>query len=199
MDLYRQGDFVSQATKDWCTAAAMQIMVNIIEEGRGDTSRAEQRSLYDLGRSLPPFDRGPGIPPQAWAAALGEAGVGPYVVHSEPTRMLALQAAARAIRATGRPAGLVMWRGAHAWVMSGFEATADPAVSSAFQVTDVWSEDPWYPRISSIWGRSNKPHTLVSPRKIGEDFLSWRRPSGDYPEYDRKFVVILPVLAAPDA
>ena len=40
----------------------------------------------------------------------------------------ALQVAARAIRETKRPVGLVMWRGRHAWVMSGFESIGDPAI-----------------------------------------------------------------------
>jgi hypothetical protein len=81
--------------------------------------------------------------------------------------------------------------------MSGFQATADPALTDAFQVTGVWTEDPWYPRLSSIWGRSNRPHTLVTPKKLAEDFLIWRRPNGSYPEYDKTFVVILPVLEGP--
>jgi hypothetical protein len=31
------------------------------------------------------------------------------------------------LRQTKRPVGLVMWRGRHAWVMSGFESNGDPA------------------------------------------------------------------------
>jgi hypothetical protein len=38
----------------------------------------------------------------------------------------AMRLAAMSIRTTGRPVGLSSGR-AHAWVMSGFEATADPA------------------------------------------------------------------------
>ena len=39
------------------------------------------------------------------------------------------------IRLTNRPVGLMTWRGAHSWVMSGFNATADPAVTDKFTVT----------------------------------------------------------------
>ena len=38
----------------------------------------------------------------------------------------ALRLAAASIRQTNRPVGLLVWRGRHAWVMSGFKATADP-------------------------------------------------------------------------
>ena len=193
MDLYRKGDFVSQATKDWCTAAAMQIMLNIANDGKGDTSRATQEELYDLGRSLLEVKRGKGIPPDEWAASLDQRGIGPYVVATEPTRTAAIETAARQMRLTGRPVGLVMWRGAHAWVMSGFEATADPAYTDDFTVTGVWTEDPWYPRVSSIWGRSNPAHTLVTPKKLAEDFLAWRRPDGTYREWNGMYLLILPV------
>lgn len=53
--------------------------------------------------------------------------------------------AAKAIRMTGRPVGLVVWRGAHSWVMSGFTATADPASADDFEVHKVFVQDPWFP------------------------------------------------------
>lgn len=194
MDLYRKGDFVSQATRDWCTAAAMQIMLNLAGDGRADTRKATQQELFDLGRSKLPVLRGRGIPPPPWALALEAAGLGTYVVHGEKSRSAAIKAAARAMRLTGRPAGLVTWRGAHSWVMSGFKATADPAYTDDFVVTGVWTEDPWYPRVSSIWGRSNPPHALLTVRKLGEDFLPWRRPNGRYPEYAGLYLVVLPTV-----
>lgn len=126
VDLYRKGDFVSQVRADWCVPAAIQTMANLID--RPAAKVPSQRRLDQLSRSLS-SDRlvGAGSEPEGWAGTLNELGLGPYVVVSMRTREGAIAAAARAIRLTGRPVGLLMWRGAHAWVMSGFEATADPA------------------------------------------------------------------------
>lgn len=48
------------------------------------------------------------------------------------SRQNALRKAAHMMRKTGKPVGIVVWRGAHAWVMSGFTATADPALTVDF-------------------------------------------------------------------
>jgi hypothetical protein len=120
-------------------------------------------------------------------------GGGKYVVEVAPTRGKAVERAVRAIRATGRPAGLLVWRGAHSWVLHGFEATADPASSTQMTVTHLYVTDPWYPRVSSIWGPSRGPNARITPRQLEEDFLMWRRPTGRYPAMDGRYVVILPV------
>ena len=59
--------------------------------------------------------------------------------------------------ATRRPVGMLVWRGAHAWVMSGFEATADPGRTNDFRVTAVRILDPWYPRRLSAWVAPGRP------------------------------------------
>jgi hypothetical protein len=149
-----------------------------------------------LARKLsPPTLKGPGAEPEGWAKGLTQLGYGPYVVNVQPTRVAAIKAAARAIRLTGRPVGILAWRGAHSWVMSGFKATADPALTDTFKVTAVYIEDVWYPRISSIWGPSRRPDTLVAVGLLHEDILPWRRPTGRYPGKDGKYVLVLPVAA----
>jgi hypothetical protein len=55
-------------------------------------------------------------------------------------------------------------------------------------VTDVYIEDVWYPRVSSIWGPSRKPDALVPVSLLPEDILPWRRPTGRYPGKDGKYV-----------
>jgi hypothetical protein len=175
----------------------MQTMVNVMSDGPIDGSRRTQRELYQLGRKHS-TDRleGAGIEPEGWAGGLNELGYGPYAVHVEDTRRGAIHAAARALRATGRPVGLLVWWGAHAWVMTGFEATADPALSDDFRVTGVTIQDVWYPRVSSIWGESNPPDTLVPFRDVREDFIRYRRPGVAYPGKDGRFVLVLPVPTA---
>lgn len=193
IDLYQRGDFVSEMNKVACVPAAMQTMINIMSPG-ADRTVATQQELYKLARKLSPKTlKGPGAEPEGWADGLNQMGLGPYVVDVQPTRTAAIKAAARALRLTGRPVGILAWRGAHSWVMSGFKASADPAVSDAFTVSAVYIEDVWYPRISSIWGRSRAPDTLVRVGLLGEDILPWRRPTGAYVGKDGQYVLVLPV------
>ncbi|HEY6058425.1 MAG TPA: hypothetical protein VIV06_10355, partial [Candidatus Limnocylindrales bacterium] len=127
IDLYAKGDFVSELTKEMCVPAAIQTMANIMGS-ETDRSGRTQRRLYARARALsPPTLVGPGAEPAGWAATLDELGFGPYRVDVEPTRGSAIAAAAKALRMTGRPVGLLVWRGAHSWVVSGFQATTDPA------------------------------------------------------------------------
>jgi hypothetical protein len=195
IDLYEKGDFVSQARSDWCVPAAIQTMANLTVAGTArDGSVPSQGRLDRLARSLS-SDRlvGPGSEPEGWAAALNKLGFGPYVVVSVRTRDGAIEAAARAMALTRRPVGLLMWRGAHAWVMSGFDATTNPATTDDFRVTHVHVVDPWYPRTSSIWGASQRPDTQIAVSRLAADFLPWRRPAVRYTEKDGQYVLVLPV------
>lgn len=194
MDLYRKGDFVTELTKVQCVPAAMQTMINMMS-GTTDRSKATQERLYALARKLSPKTlKGPGAEPEGWASALGKLGYGSFAVTVEPTMKAAIQAAAKAIRMTGRPAGLLVWYGAHSWVMSGFRATADPAWTDRFTVTAVYIEDVWYPKISTIWGASRSPDALVPVTKLPRDFLPWRMPGGPYPDKVWKYVTVLPIV-----
>lgn len=193
MDLYRKRDFVTEATKWYCVPAAMLTMINIMSKG-AEHSKATQKGLYQLARSLSTKTLvGKGAEPIGWARGLEQLGYGGFEVGVHSSRRAAIQAAAKAIRMTGRPAGLLVWRGAHSWVMSGFRATADPAATDDFTVTHVFIEDVWYPYVSSIWGKSRPPDSLVPVAALKEDYLKWRRPTRRYPGMDGRFVTILPV------
>jgi hypothetical protein len=97
--------------------------------------------------------------------------------------------AAVAIRRTGRPVGLLMWRGRHAWVMSGFEATGDPLTERDARVTHVYVQDPLYPRTSSVWGRSPAPNTKLSLSQLAGDFLPRRSNLGGT---GGRFTIVMP-------
>jgi hypothetical protein len=129
-----------------------------------------------------------------WAELLNVRGYGPYRIARADTRQEAMRKAARAIRLTGKPAGLVVWRGAHAWVMSGFKATADPAYTDDFRVQKVFIQDPWYPAVSTIWGASRPPNAAVPVAALAEDFLRYDRPGRRHPWRDGRFVLILPTV-----
>ncbi len=169
LNLYRKGDFVAQYTFEWCVGASLQMALNMSTD-KSHTSKADQQELWEMARdrSFSPFG---GANPTGWTAVLNDVGIGPYVLVSIPTLDEALDVAAKAIRATERPVGLVMWRGRHAWVMSGFESTADPGKSEDFDVTGIRVQDPLYPNGSSVWGPSPRPNSLVSPATLGKQFV----------------------------
>jgi len=194
MDIYRDGATASEATPAWCVPAAMLTMINIVEKRTPITSADEQRRLYDLARRHS-TDKltGLGAEPEGWAEGLNREGVGPYIVQVEVNRRFAIKEAARALRLTGRPVGILAWRGAHSMVLTGFKATADPAWTDDYEVTDVVIADVWWPRISSIWGESLPPGSLESVDRLAEDFLPWRRPDVKYPAKDGRFILVLPV------
>ena len=195
IDLYRSGAFVSELTPIWCLSAAMQTSANIMDLAAGrkaDRTKARQQMLFKLSRSIAPApDRA--AEPEGWAAGLTRLGYGKYTVSVQSSIRAAVQVAAKALRTTGRPVGLMVWRGAHSWVMSGFTATADPALTSHYTVTAVYIEDVWFPRISNIWGASRPPDVLVPVSKLPPDFLPWKRPQARYPAKDGKYVIVIPV------
>jgi hypothetical protein len=191
MDLYQPGDYAGEYTDTWCVPAAMQTSMNIMDVG-SDKSKATQRNIFNLGRSLAPAPDG-AVEPEGWAAGLTELGYGKYEVRTAPTIRQAVQMAAVQMRLTNRPVGLLTWRGAHSWVMSGFTATADPAVNDKFRVLGIYAEDVWWPRISTIWGASNPPDTLVDVYDLDIDYLPWKRPRGSYPDKDGLYVLVVPV------
>jgi hypothetical protein len=191
MNIYRKGDFVSEYTPKQCVSAAMQIMLNIVGP-RNDRTTRTQTALAKLAKSLSEAPYG-GTEPLGWARGLQKRGAGHYEVVVEASMMAAVRRGVAALRATGRPVGFLVWRGAHSWVLHGYEATADPAGSKAWNVTHLFVSDPWYPRISSIWGRSRGPNARITPKQLTEDYLRWKRPTGRYPGMDGKFVLVIPV------
>lgn len=196
MNLATKADFVRQYTFEWCVGASIQMALNMVEDA-DRTGRADQADLWAMARdrSSSPFG---GANPRGWTAALNDLGIGPYVLVSLPTLDEALHTAAEAIRATKRPVGLVMWRGRHAWVMSGFESTADPRTFDDFDVTGIRVHDPLYPHGSLTWGKSPKPNSLISPATLAKQYVArdqFRVNLGVAPGY----LLVLPVRTLADA
>jgi hypothetical protein len=176
LNLARRSDYVAQTNFVQCVGASVQMMLNIIEPG-ADRTRRTQRELQELARtwSGPRPDgrvrQGAGV--SGWAAALTINRAGTYRVVGANTLDEAMRIAATAIREYRKPVGLLVWQGRHAWVMSGFEATGDPAKGS-FRVTRAFILDPLYPRRSDEWGRSPKPGTAIPVSQVGQQFVRRR-------------------------
>jgi hypothetical protein len=197
MNLYRPGDFVTQYTKEWCVAAALQIMLNVTGK-IDDRSMKKQTQLFNTALKLSP-NHGRMTNERGWAATLNELGVGPYEVRSTRTRAEAIHMAAEAIRRTNRPVGLLTWWGAHSWVMHGFTATADPQTAASFQITSVYVSDPWYPKVSNIWGPSLPPNSRMTVEQLRVDYIPWIARAGRTTAHSGKFVLIVPLDPRPAA
>jgi hypothetical protein len=192
MDLYKRGSFVSQIDVVHCMSAAMQNMLNLIMPTI-DRTAATQRRIAAVALPLSTDTIGGGEGPAGWAAGLGVLGAGKYEVRVYATRAAALRDGVIALRTTGRPVGILAWWGAHSWVLTGFQSDADPAVFKSFNVSGYNIVDPWYPRISSIWGRAKAPDTLRTPAEMVHNLPAWTRPEGHYPARDGKWLMIIPV------
>jgi hypothetical protein len=107
---------------------------------------------------------------------------------------LALRDPAIAPSKTKAPVILIAWRGAHTWVMTGYRADADPTVFRNAKITGTYIYDPWYPRVSPIWGPSDKPGTFQNTAEMERNFLRWARPEGNYAERDGKFIAVVPTV-----
>ena len=194
LDLGSRGDYVAQTNLVQCVGASMQIMLNMIGP-RNDRTPGTQLRLQKLARAWSGPSRNgrirQGASVRGWATGLTMMGGGPYRVVGADTIQEALLLAAQSMRKTGRPVGLLVWRGRHAWVMSGFKATRDPLVQGA-KVTSAIVEDPLYPYGgSTAWGRSPRPGEALSVATLGKQFVR-RRQSTFNPLLSRKFVIVMP-------
>jgi hypothetical protein len=179
IDLAGKRDFVAQTNFVQCVGASMQMMLNIMGE-TNDRTAAKQNELQVLARELSGRRNGPqrqGASVRGWAGGLTLLGAGPYRLVGATTLDEALKIAAKAIRQTGKPVGLLVWRGRHAWVMSGFHATADPLTAQDYEVTAAIVMDPLYPHGSSVWGPSPRPREALSPVEVGRQFVPRRQGS----------------------
>jgi hypothetical protein len=190
MDLYPEGAFVGEYKDTWCVPAAMQTMTNIMNIVP-DTTRDTQAQLFDLAVSISGSAYG-GTDPIGWAKGLTSLGYGNYEVGAKAKMADVIHLVARQIRVTQRPAGLLVWYGWHSWVVSGFTATADPALTDSYTVTSLRIEDVWYPRHSNLWGDSRPPDSDVPVAQLPKDYKIWHQ--GKYiAGREGLFVYVIPV------
>jgi hypothetical protein len=186
--------FTTEITTEWCAPAGVQMVLAI--HGLADTSEAFQRKLVSRVKEWESWqdshngDWGP----NAMILALEAYGAHGYELQGYETRAEALRVAATALSETGSPVILLAWRGAHTWVMTGYRADADPLIFPDVTVSGSYILDPWYPRVSTIWGRSDGPGVFQDASEMVRNYLPWRRPEGRYPDRDRKFLILAPTI-----
>ena len=189
--------FITEIRKTWCAASGTQMVLAL--NGKVALTSAAQAQIVAKSASYwswsDSHNRGWG--PGMIAKVLNAYGVPGYVVRTYKTRAAALLDAAKAIEKTRQPALLMVWWGAHTWVMTGFKATADPLKFADASVTGTYILDPWYPRVSSIWGASDPPGTFQDAKEMVRNYIRWTRPEGRYAARDHLFVAVIPTLPKP--
>ena len=195
IDLYRPGTFISQMTREYCMAGAIQNMLNIIGPNIDLTNTRQQQIgnlLISLTTRQDSFNGGFG--PIGWSLTMPKLGAGNYRMIIDATFSQAMTDAALALARTNRPVGLLSWWGAHSWVMTGFKADADPLLfPKDFKLSGAYIVDPFYPRFSNIWGQTLGPDTFRDMAAMAHNYIGWKRPEGHYPARDGKWLLVIPV------
>lgn len=174
VNLYRTGVFTTQKTWLWCTAANVQIMRNIVHR-QTDHSRTNQERYFRYMRTQNLYDipLRDGVDPRGWSFGLRRWVDSRYRVVSFTSFGTALKSAVRSLRLSNRPVGLLVARGGHAWVLHGFTATADPAVTSAYTVTSVRVTGPLWGLQSRTYGYDMRPNTRLTPSQLRGFWTPW--------------------------
>jgi len=193
VDLYRDGIFTTQKTWRWCTAADVQMMRNIVRH-ESDHSYAGQKRYWRYMRNhnrydLPARD---GVDPAGWAAGLRRYVDGRYQVVASGTFKRSLRTAVKALRRTNLPVGLLVAHGNHAWILTGFAATADPAMTNDFRVTSVRVVGPLWGLQSRSYGYDMRPDKKLTRTEL-RDFLKRWHYAPIRMAWEGDFVTILPV------
>jgi hypothetical protein len=184
--------FSSQITNEMCAPAGLTSALATM--GLVKASNAVQRQIEGRisGWTSYADSHNGGWGPVAMTKALAAYGAPGYVVRTFASRASALRAAGIALSATHEPVLLLAWWGAHTWVMAGYRATGDLATNPKARFTGAYVVDPWYPRVSSIWGHVNPPGHFYDMTGLTRNYIAWTRPEGRYPGRDGRWVAVIP-------
>jgi len=193
IDLYRTGVFTTQKSWLWCTAADVQIMRNIVHR-QADHTTSGQRRYFDYMRAhnryrIPVSD---GIDPAGWTAGLRRYVDARYRLVSSGSFDAALRSAVTNLRKTNLPVGITVSHGGHAWILVGFTATADPAVTTRFTVTSVRVVGPLWGLQSRSYGYDMRPNTKLTVRQLRGFFTPWHY-AGVRMAWEGRWVSIQPI------
>ena len=199
LDLYRAGVFTTQQSWVWCTAADVQIMRNIVRH-ETDHASAAQRRYFAYMRSHNRYDIpvSDGVDPAGWTAGLRHYVDARYRLVVSRSFDAALRSAVTNQRLTHLPVGITVSHGNHAWVLTGFTATADPAVTTRFTVTSVRVIGPLWGLQSRSYGYDMRPDTNLTPKQLRGFFTPWHY-AGVRMAWEDRWVSIQPIPARPAA
>jgi len=189
-DLATPGSYVGQYNYVQCVGAAVQMMRNMVLD-TADHSPYMQHLLWYRARHWSKYSGDGGADPFGWAAVLTFTSAGPYRVYAGRSVADTLHAIARAMALSSRPVGVTVWRGSHAWVISGVTATNDPARTDAFTVLKVSVTDPLWTLLRGRGG-IHAPSTWLTVAQFSAAFLPYHDASRNR-AIEGRYVAILPV------
>ena len=96
-----------------------------------------------------------------------------WLVKPDGRRDPALRSAARNRRLANLPIGITVAHGNHAWVLTGFSATADPAKTDQFTVTSVRVTGPLWGPQNRTYGYDMHPDTKLTRKQFKRFFTPW--------------------------
>ena len=174
INVYRTGVFTTQKTWYYCTAADVQIIRNIVFH-EDDHSRAGQDRYFgymrDHMRYAIPLKQG--VDPAGWTAGMRHFVDDRYRLVRSATFTALLRSAVKALRRTNLPVALFVDHGNHGWVLHGFSATADPAVTNDFKVLSVRVTGPLWGRQNRTYGYDMKPNKKLSRAQLKDFVTRW--------------------------
>jgi hypothetical protein len=191
-NLVTSGTYVGQYTYVQCVAASIQMMRNMIN-GQANHSAATQHTLWLQSRALSEYTGDGGADPYGWSRDLTRGG-SQYQIYAGTSLADALHDLARMMAESGRPAGITVYAGGHAWVISGINATNNPALTDDFTVTSVAVLDP-------LWDLTNggsgtvAPGTWLTVAQLKSKFTPYHDPRRA-PSIEGRYVAIVPVPTA---
>ena len=189
LDLSTDGYYIGQYTYLQCVGASVEMMRNMVL-GQADHSAALQHLLFTRARQWSRYSGDGGADPFGWAAVLTFTSAGPYAAYGGRTAADTIHALARAMALSGRPVGVTVWYGSHAWVISGITATDDPARTDDFSVLTIAVTDP-------LWTLAHHhgvlaPSTWLTVAQFSRYFQRYHDPKRS-PAIEGRYVAILPV------
>ncbi len=196
IDLYRSGTFTTQKTWLWCTAADVQIARNIARHA-ADHSKANQQRYFDYMRARNRYDIpvSDGVDPAGWTAGLRHFVDARYRLVASRSFDSALRSAVTNLRRTNLPVAITVAHGNHAWLLTGFTATADPAATTRFTVTSVRVVGPLWGLQSRSYGYDMRPDTKLTPSQLKGFFTPWHY-AGVRMAWEGAWVSVQPIAAA---
>jgi pyruvate/2-oxoglutarate dehydrogenase complex dihydrolipoamide acyltransferase (E2) component len=199
IDLYRSGVFTTQKSWLWCTPASIQMVRNIVRH-ETDHSAASQSRYFDYMRAhdryrIPVKD---GTDPAGWTAGFRRFVDARYRLVASRSFDSALRSAVTNLRRTNLPVGITVAHGNHAWVLTGFTATADPAATTRFTVTSVRVVGPLWGLQSTSYGLDMRPDTKLTPRQLRGFFTPWHYTSVPM-AWENRWVSVQPIATTPTA
>ena len=196
INVYRDGVFTTQKTWYYCTASDVQIIRNIVFR-EDDHSRAGQDRYFEYMRRHMRYDIPVkhGVDPAGWTAGMRRFVDDRYRLVREDRFKPLLRKAVKALRLTNLPVPLFVDHGNHGWVLHGFSATADPAVTNDFKVLTVRVTGPLWGRQNRTYGYDMPPNKKLTRAQL-RDFVTRWHYGPIRMVYEGEFLAILPTGSA---